>query len=518
MKKTITILLASALSISTLAGTAAASFAQDSLVGDKGQIMLDVTTYAGSGDYGSIGGMKLQAEFRSPSGLLVRQDGTLVVTDRDNHLLRSLSDDGVETLAGVMLRKDAEGLPIGGLLDGSADASLFQSPSGIASNDKGELYVADTGNHAIRKIGSDGRVTTIAGSGLMGRTDGPGARAAFNSPSDVAVAADGTVYIADTLNHVIRKMTTAGEVVTLTAPSDRVVEAFPGVAVPAGDFADGDMAKAKFNEPTGLALDASGNLYVSDSGNQSIRYINFATGKVTTVAGIGAGLKQGASLYADRTKLYAEGGFADGKASAASFRYPAGIAVTEEGGLVIADSLNHSIRYLRDGEVVTLAGQPSLLTGERDGADRLASFHRPTDVAVAQDGSVYVADSRNNKIRLLTPYQLPELPDSRALKVVLGSELVSFDAQPEMVNSRVMVPVRAVAEQLGYEVEYADGERLVTFTGEEGAVIELRIDAASPYAPYLKQGRAYVPVRFMAEALGLDVQWNQANRTVILRP
>ncbi|MCR2805715.1 stalk domain-containing protein [Paenibacillus sp. SCIV0701] len=518
MKRTISFLIASALSASLLAGTAAAAFLSNALVGDKGQIMMDVKSYAGSGDYGSANDMRLQAEFRHPSGLLVRGDGALIVADGDNHLLRAVTADGTESLAGVLLKKDAQGKLVGGLLDGPSNASLFQNPSGIAADAQGRLYVADTENHAIRKIGLDGSVTTIAGTGLLGRLDGPGSRATFHSPKDVAVAADGTVYVADTLNHVIRKITPAGEVVTLTAPSNRVVEAFPGVAVPAGDFADGDMAIAKFNEPSGLALDARGNLYVSDSGNHSIRYINFQSGKVTTVAGSAMRIGKGKSLYADLTRLYAEDGFADGKASDAAFRYPAGIAVTEEGGLVIADSLNHSIRYLQDGEVATLAGHSSQLSGEHDGADRLATFHRPTDVAIAPDGSIYVADSYNNKIRLLTPYRLPDLPEAPALKVVIGSGLVAFDAQPEMISSRVMVPVRAVAERLGYEVEYEDGEKLVTFTGADGSVLELRIDANSPYAPYLKQGRTYVPVRFMAEQLGLDVQWQQESRTVILRP
>lgn len=190
-------------------------------------------------------------------------------------------------------------------MDGASDLSLFSGPQGIATDAQGNVYVADTGNHSIRKIDPSGNVSTIAGDGVLGKEDGPGSKARFNSPLDVAVAADGTVYVADTLNHAIRSISPSGQVTTLNAASGRAVEVSPGQAAPAGDFADGALAQAKFNEPSGLALDGKGNLYVSDAGNQRIRYIDLQQGTVTTAAGSGK-----AEALKD---LYVPGGFATGR-------------------------------------------------------------------------------------------------------------------------------------------------------------------------------------------------------------
>lgn len=514
------LLIATTLTSGLLAGSGSAAFSGEALVGDKGQPLYEVVTMAGTGDYGSKEDLRLQAEFRHPSGLLALADGSVIASDENNHLLRVITDREVKSFAGVLLAKDEQGLPEGGLLDGPSDRALFHDPAGLAQDAAGNLYVADSGNHAVRKVDTAGNVATIAGNGLLGKLDGSGGKATFNTPRDVAVAKDGTVYVADTMNHLIRRISPDGVVSTLNAASDRVVEAFPGLAVPSGDFADGKLAQAKFNEPTGLALDALGNLYVSDTGNQSIRYIDFASGTVSTVAGAARSLKPGATVYADGTELYVRGGFADGEASKARFHAPAGIAVTDEGGLLIADSLNHSVRYLLDGKVSTLAGHAAQLSGDADGADRIASLQRPTDVAALPGGALYVSDAHNNKIKLVVPYRLPELPALSAtddVRVVLNSRIVSFDAKPEIVSGRTMVPVRAVAELLGYEVEYDAGKRLAIFTDKDGNRIELLIEASSPYVPYLKHDRAYVPVRFMAEQLGLDVQWNAEKRAVILR-
>ncbi|GAA4863005.1 hypothetical protein GCM10023310_48050 [Paenibacillus vulneris] len=532
MKKSAKLLFSSVVAVSLIGGgtgASAASIAKDGLRNSSGQIMMDITTYAGLGDDGSHDDAnRLQATFRSPFGLLVRKDGTLLVSDRSNHLLRSISGSQVSSMAGMIIGKDNKGFPIGGRYDDIAARSVFQQPAGLAQDAQGNLYVADAGNNAIRKIDASGKVVTLAGNGLIGNKDAKGTEATFNQPQDVAVGADGNVYVADTLNHVIRKVAADGTVTTLNAPSKRVVEVTPGQAVWSGDYLDGDIANAKFNEPTGLAIDSKGNLYVSDSGNQRIRYIDFGTGKVTTVAG---GTAVGEPLYS-KTSLYADAGYEDGDALKARFNYPLGIASTPEGGLLIADSMNHSIRYLYDGKVVTLAGDTALAAGEADGIERSAQFHKPTDVAVADDGTVYIADAFNNKIRQLQLYKLPaDLPKDDHVKVVLESTVLAFEAQPEIVNDRTMVPVRAVTEALGYQVSYDELNRSVQLT-KGGVTVELYVDKTglkkreqgkpemaidTDTAPYIKQDLTFVPVRFFAEEIGLDVQWDESTRSVLLR-
>jgi len=527
------VLVSSIVAASLLGSTSAwaAGLSGDALRNVDGRIMADVTTQAGIGDFEDKDGAAVSAAFRSPTSVAVLPDGSIVVADTRNHNLRQIAASLVSTFAGPALPVLVNdlGFPVGGQADGKAEESFFNEPAGLAVDAQGTVYVADAGNNTIRKVAKDGTVTTLAGNGLVGSKDGKGTEAQFNYPTDVAVAKDGTVYVADSLNHAIRKIAADGTVTTLNAASTRTIQIRPGEATFAGDYADGSLAQAKFNEPSGLAIDAKGNLYVSDTGNQRIRYIDLAAGKVTTVAGSGTAA-DGSSLY-EQDELYAAGDYADGAAGAAMFDFPKGIALTSEGGLVIADSLNHAIRYLVDGKVTTLAG--TVKTGESDGVESAAQFYNPTDVAVAADGSLVIADAYNNKIRKLTPYQLPAGLPAEGVKVVHNHEAIAFDAQPEITDGRTMVPVRAIGEAFGYEVKYEEraGTQVVQLVkgdvtvelsvGQTGVTkLETGKDAVSgetDVAPYIKQDRTYVPVRFFAEQIGLDVQWDQATTTAILR-
>ncbi|USG63286.1 copper amine oxidase [Brevibacillus ruminantium] len=345
-----------------------------------------VQTTAGTGATGDANGSALSAIFRKPGGITQLPDGTLAVADTENHLIRKLAAGFVSTYAGITVTRDEKGYPGGMLLDGSRDRSLFQRPQGIAADAHGNLYVADSGNHAIRKITTTG-VETIAGTGVPRHRDGSGSDAQFYAPSALAIAKDGTIYVTDTLNHAIRKIAPNGKVSTLNKLSDRKAVLTEGYTEFAGDFRDGKLSEAKFNEPSGIAIDAKGNLFVSDTGNQRIRYINLATETVSTVAGSPALSYQPNSLYAD-------GGYKDGAASIAQFHFPKGIAVTEDGGLVIADSMNHVIRYLHGDSVSTIAG-----TSDRHEASHL---RLPVDVAVDASGTVWIVDSFANQIRQFT--------------------------------------------------------------------------------------------------------------------
>jgi sugar lactone lactonase YvrE len=519
------VVLSVALVGATVAGAASPS---KGLKGSEGEILSRVTTLAGSGTFDYQDGDALSASFRTPQGMVVLADGSVLVSDSRNQLIRKIDQGEVTTFAGITLESNELGLPLGGWSDGVKETAVFDAPSGLTVDAEGNIYVADTGNHVIRKIDTEGNVTTVAGDGVQGNQNGTGEGAQFYHPQDVAVAKDGTLYIADTLNHSIRKIAPDGKVTTLNAASERSVEVVAGSVESAGDYVDGSLRNAKFNEPSGIVIDSKGNLYVSDTGNQLIRYIDLLRGQVTTVAGT----RNNTSSFYEENRLYAEGGFVDGKALEAKFYYPKGIALTDEGGLLIADSLNHSIRYLVDGEVTTLAGDPNGGYGNSNGINGYNQLHYPTDIALMSDGSILIADSYNHLIKQVQLYQLPsEVVQDDQLKVVLDSEIITFDEAPELANGRTMVPVRAVSEALGYVVEFENNDQTIKLTKGNITVAlyvghpEISIDTGDNVmdkkdldsAPYIKNGRTYVPLRFISEEFGLDVQWNSSSKTVILR-
>jgi sugar lactone lactonase YvrE len=257
-----------------------------------------------------------------------------------------------------------------GSADAIGDAASFNYSSGVAVDSNGNIYVADSYNNKIRKITGVGEVTTLAGSGIAGSADGMGIEASFNNPSGVAVDGNGNVYVADSYNNKIRKITASGEVTTLAGSGA------PGTA-------NGTGTAAKFNGPSGVTVDQNGILYVADTENQKIRKIA-ASGAVTNYAGSGTS------------------GSTDGTGTEASFYYPQGVAVDGTGTLYVADTDNQKIRKIEAGGVVsTLAGSGSF--GSTDGTGTLASFNGPSGVAVDVNNNVYVADAGNNKIRKISP-------------------------------------------------------------------------------------------------------------------
>jgi len=498
------------------------STASAAVYSSEGRPLIESSDVAGAGDYDELNGSADAASFRHPTSLAVLRDGTVLVSDTGNHRIRSIKNGQVGVYAGteVNVLFDAGGMPIGSFVNGPANRSFFNAPVGIDADAAGNVYVADRGNHAVRKIAPSGNVTTLAGTGVLGFADGGASEARFYAPSDVAVAADGSVYVADTLNHVIRKIDASGNVTTLTAASDRIVEVVDGVIEMAGDFADGPIARAKFNEPSGLALDAKGNLYVSDTGNQRIRYIDFAAGTVTTVAGGGA--------YAANS-LYVEGFYVDGAAADARFYSPKGLAVDAAGGVYIADSLNHSVRYLKDGTVVTVVGNAAGDYGKANGIDERVLVDLPTDVALTADGGLLIADTYNNKIRKIDFFALPAgWGANGTIRVLYENREVTFDAPPLTRSNRTMVPVRAIAEAMGYDVSFEGndivlqrGDQKITMTLGQAQVIrtsgEERATRAIDAAPFVEGSRTYVPVRFFAEEIGVDVEWLGDSSTVLLR-
>lgn len=522
ISKTMSVALAATL-VFPLAGNASAAAA----AGSAAEKLLpklplyELHTIAGTGQAGQVDGESNGAAFRQPSSVVELRDGTLMVADTGNSAIRAIKSNKVSTYAGLTLGYDEYGFPIGAFANGAAALAAFQRPAGLAVDSSGRLVVADAENHAIRRISGAGEVTTLAGNGLLGNEDGTGSEALLYNPLAVAVARSGAIYFADTLNHAIRKLEN-GRVITLNAPSDRVMEYFPGAVEWVGDYVDGPLAEAKFNEPSGLALDSKGNLYVSDTGNNRIRYIDFSKGTVTTVAG-------GGPVAYEPGNPYATGGYADGAAEQALFRAPKGIALDNSGGLLIADSLNHAVRYLKGGQVITIAGTPEE-SGNRDGLSLAGGLNHPTGVTVLRDGSFAIADSGNNLIRHVKPYNLPAgLKLDGTVNLVLGQQILKPDADPRIIRGTTFVPLRIILEHLGYEVEYGQDERVTVAKGalsytiiagsaevkkvENGKETTIKLLAA----PFREQGRTFLPVRFFAEESGLDVQWLSESRTVLLR-
>lgn len=369
----------------------------------------DVSTIAGMpGVSGSADGVGSAARFYYPTGVAVDSGGNVYVADSINHTIRKITPAGiVTTLAGTAQSA--------GSADGVGAAARFDYPNGIAVDGAGNVYVADTDNNTIRMITPAGVVTTLAGTaGVAGLVDGPGAAASFRGPYAVAVDAAGAVYVADTLNSVIRKISPAGVVTTVITYGGGVSTPF-GIAVDAAGnivvtsnhsverigsagtvtilagaawtsgSADGVGAAARLYNPRGVALDAAGNVFVADYGNHAIRKITPA-GNVTTPAGSPRHF-----------------GSADGTGAAARFNQPAGITVDATGNAYVADYSNYTIRKINAAaEVTTLAGVPGVY-GSSDGIGAAARFAAPVGVAQDSAGNIYVGEYANDLIRKISP-------------------------------------------------------------------------------------------------------------------
>ncbi len=430
-----------------MTGTAEFNFPLDVRVDSQGMIWVadetnsvirlidaqgNVTTAAGNGVSGWVdgtGGHTGTAEFNGPSGLAIDAQGNVIVADANNNRIRSIdANHNVTTFAGN---------GSGGFLLGDArpdGTAQLWSPFGVVVDAAGNLFVADSANNRIRKVSTDGTVSTVAGNGTPGFVDGAAGNAEFNFPAGIAIDAQGNLFVADSRNNRIRKIDTGGNVSTIAGNGNTGFVDGPG----------GPLGIAEFSRPFTLVVDASGNIFVADYGNNSIREID-SGGIVSTFAGNGhqgstdgTGGRLGTAEFAGPSGLVLDGqgnifvadtysfrvrkidssgnvttftgngtfGYVDGtggRSGTAEFSEMVGIVMDAQGNLYVADGNNNNrIREIDpSGNVTTIAGNGN--SSFRNDFGTASSFNLPEGMAIDAQGNLYVADSHNNCIRKLTP-------------------------------------------------------------------------------------------------------------------
>lgn len=438
--------------------------------------------FAGSlGGAGHVDGIGAIARFSAPTGIAVDSAGNAYVADTGNEVIRRITPSGgTSTVAG------APGMA--GSSDGPAADARFRQPVGVAIDTGGNLYVADTGNHTIRRIAPDGRVETLAGAaGSPGSSDGNGAVARFRSPQGVTVDAAGNVYVADTGNYTVRRVTPAGKVSTVAGA--------PGIV----GNADGPGSDARFGAcrpllygggedcwgPTAIALDRSGSVLVADAGNFTVRAISLSNGIVSTLPGSFYGCTQGMlgasrcigptgvagddgggvhvvvansrSLYRiapDGAATRVAGVFEDTGSTAQFFNSAGGVAVDRAGNVYVPDTNSHTIRRLSAaGGAATLAGS-ALWYGSADGGGEQARFGAcifvisvirdclgPTSVAIDSDGFVVVSDRQNDTLRRISA--------AGVVGTLAGQPGQYGSADGSLQEARFFLPTAVAADEAG---------------------------------------------------------------------
>jgi gliding motility-associated-like protein len=325
-----------------------------------------VSTVAGiQATIGSLNGDALTSTFNNPHGVEVDNNGNIYIADRYNHLIRKCDSNGnVSVLAGSGAVGNA---------DGQGSQASFNEPWGLTVDVLGNVYVADTKNNKIRKISPSGLVTTVAGTGNFGITDSNNPLAAsFGNPTGIAVDQFNDIYVGDHLTHLIRKISSTGVVSTFAGNRN-----YPNNH----GLIDGLGQEAKFYRPYGIEVDKSGNVYVADEWNHAIRKIS-PSGLVTTLAGNGVA------------------GSGNGNSTNASFKFPWDVTTDSLGNVYVADGFNYVIRKINlNLDVTTFAGTMSA-SGATNGPALQASFNGATSLSLSTNNQFFiVGDAYNQLIR-----------------------------------------------------------------------------------------------------------------------
>jgi sugar lactone lactonase YvrE len=355
----------------------------------------EILTVAGDGTrrFGGDGGAATNASLFRPTSVAVDGRGTLFIADIFNNRIRRVSSDGViSTLAGTGVAGDSGD-------DGPAAAATLSWPYGVAVDRAGVVYVADTRNQRIRCISPDGIIRTFAGDGRrgFGGDGGAATSASLNGPDAVLADSDGNIYIADTGNNRVRKVDARGIITTIAGNGYRRYNGSGGFG------GDGGLATgAQLSAPAALAIDARGSLYIVDFGNNAVRRVSPA-GVIETVAGTGIGGYNGDEILAVEAQL----------------NQPGGVAVTPDGSVLIGDGLNARVRRIdTDGVIHTIAGYGDRLYSGDGGPAGSAGLAVVDMLAVDAAGDVFVADHTNSRIRKLVPHDaVPADPEAEQLLI-----------------------------------------------------------------------------------------------------
>ena len=341
-----------------------------------------VNTLSGNGIAGYKDGPGSLARFHNPNGICVDKAGNVYVSDMSNHRIRKISTNGtVSTYAGL-------GIP--GYRDGPASLAQFSSPTGLAIDHDGNIYVADNQNHCVRMISTNGMVSTLAGSRYPGLFDAPAKLARFNRPIALCVDSKDNIYVLESDNNCVRKITSSGQVMLFAG------NGFPG-------YRDGHGIEAQFNFPLGICIDKNDNIYVVDSKNRCIR-------KITSTGWVSTFLKPDFSGFADSANTR---GF--------SFKnndsFGGGVYVDNKNNLLVADGGSHLVFSIGISRKVVKLLAGNGIQGMVNGEAENAQFNNPVELTVDyNNGTVYIVDYGNNSIRKIIPKKDQEQPKTDPVK------------------------------------------------------------------------------------------------------
>jgi trimeric autotransporter adhesin len=405
----------------------------------------NITTFAGTGTagYSGNGGPSGAAQLSNPTGVVTFGFSNVFIADQGNHVVRKVNSSGIiSTFAG----NDTAGNTGNGR---AATAARLNTPHGIAADALGNIYIADYASNVVRKVNTSGIISTIAGTGVAGYSGDGGAATAAKLYYPYGVAVDGmnNVYIADANNNVIRKVDPSGMISTFAGDGTGA-----GLGIGSGGYGGdgGDATAAKLNFPAGVAADVAGNVYIADAYNNVVRRVTASTGIITTVAGNSTGGYSG------------DGGAATG----ARLRFPAGVAVDgSNGNLYIADESNNAIRKVTAAGIITTIAGTGTAGGLGDGGAATAGqLNAPAGVTIDGSGFVYIADNGNNRVRIIgNTTGVGQAVSAPGVNIYPNPSAGSFTIDLPNRGNAVTVTVMDIAGRIVHTKTIADRSATVTF-------------------------------------------------------